>query len=393
MKEVYLGSRKTGTYILHSNTKLILEQGAGVFASEVVEDYYVDDTIFEDTCNNEFGRSLFYGRGVENVEITGKKGSVINGCGVKWKESENFLKRPSLIRLVDCKNVKLTNLSLLDSPCWGIHLLNCENVTIENISIVSKWGANNDGIDIDCCRNVRVNGCVIDTGDDCIAIKGTKNVLTKNIVIENCRLQSDWAAFKIGTESVGDFEDIVFRNNTIDKALGCAIKIVPTDGGSIYNCEVSNIEAKNVTGPIFIANGERMRTYYGGETRDNYSRIKDVTIDKFKADVIVGGMMPVCYANKGVVVITGTKENPIENVVISDSAFTMPGGEPEKVDLYVEELGTSYPEFYTLGELPASGVYFRHVHGIKLKNVTIKLKKEDARPKIVSDDVKLLKIR
>ena len=91
--------------------------------------------------------------------------------------------------------------------------------------------------------------------------------------------------------------------------------------------------------------------------------------------------------------ITGTKANPIENVIISDSEFTMPGGEPEKVDLYVEELGTSYPEFYTLGELPASGVYFRHVHGIKLKNVSIKLKKEDARPKIVSDDVKLLKIR
>lgn len=392
MREAYLGTRKIGTFLINSNTRVIITQNSEIVASDDIDDYFVDDTIFEDTCNNEFGRALFYARGKENIEICAGKNATINGRGTKWKDSEFSTKRPSIIRMVDCKNIKLSNLTLIDSPCWCIHLHNCENVEIEGLNIVSKWCLNNDGIDLDCCRNVRVNGCTIDTGDDGIAIKGTKNIETRNIIIENCQIQSDWSAFKIGTESVGNFQDITFRNNVIKKALGCAIKIVPTDGGSVKNVCIKDVVAENVTGPIFIANGERMRTYYPNEARDEFGSIQDITIENFKADVVTEGSLPVCQTNKGAVIVTGTQKNAIENVSITDCEFLMPGGVRENLDFFVEELGNGYPEYYVLGTVPACGAYFRHIRGLTVKNVKFGLKEADVRGEIVTDDVTLFEM-
>ena len=113
MEERRLKSTISGSNVILSNTRIVIEKGAEICGSTIVEDYVADDSIFIDTCNNEFGRSLFYARGAENIELVGEENSIVNGQGRKWKDSENFYRRPSLIRLVDCKNVKIKNITLL----------------------------------------------------------------------------------------------------------------------------------------------------------------------------------------------------------------------------------------------------------------------------------------
>ena len=181
-------------------------------------------------------------------------------------------------------------------------------------------------------------------------------------------------------------------SNVIKKALGCAIKIVPTDGGSIKNVCIKDVVAENVTGPIFIANGERMRTYYPNESRDGFGRIQDITIQNFKADVIIGGTLPVCSTNKGAVIVTGTQKNAIKNVSITDCEFLMPGGVKESLDFFVDELGNGYPEYYVLGTVPACGAYLRHIRGLTVKNVKFDFKETDVRAEIVTDDVTLFEM-
>ena len=385
MKERYLSTQTSGTLVLHSNERIIIGKDQTVFASEKLEDYLVDDSIFNDPCGNELGRSLFFARDVEDIEIRAETGGCIDGKGWLWKDTENQSKRPYLFRFFNCKRVRLKNLTVCNAPCWAICFHNCEDVEVDGVKIDSKCSYNNDGIDIDCCRNVTVKNCDIDSGDDSVVLKSTKNIASENIRIENCRLKTHWAAFKIGTESVGDFNNITFCNNVIVSSEGCALKIVPTDGSNVTNVLIENIDILNATGPVFIANGERMRTYYAGESRSEYSTISSVTLRNIRANVYIKEESPFFLA-KGCVLITGTKKNKIKGIRIEDSVFNMPGG-VMGTQFTLAELGAGYPEYYALGTAPAYGAYIRHVDDCVFANVEFIPQKSDMREKIVTDDV------
>ena len=134
-----------------------------VTAIHDVDSFYTDDSVFWDTCGNELGRALFFANGKQNIEFIGEEGNLIDGRGGLWFEGdEKSHNRPSLIRFVNCKNVTLKNLNLIDSPCWCIHIQNCENVLIDGLTIKSYCNHNNDGIDIDGCTNVVVQNCRVE---------------------------------------------------------------------------------------------------------------------------------------------------------------------------------------------------------------------------------------
>lgn len=375
-----------GTYLIESDTKVILGKNVTISASENVDDYYTDDSIFWDNCGNELGRSLFFANGKSNIEISGDEGSLIYGNGSVWT-GDKVHHRPSLIRLVDCQNVTIRNLKLKDSPCWCIHLHNCENVTIENVEIDSWCNGNNDGVDLDCCRNVHVNHCSIISGDDAVVLKSTKNILSENILIENCVIRTRWAGFKIGTETVGDFRNISFCNNKIIDSKGGSLKIVPVDGAIVEKILISNVTIFNGTGPIFIANGHRMRTYFEGEGREIPGYIKDVTIKNVVANVYISSE-DIINIGKGVVLASGTKENKIEKLTLKNCFFAMPGGcEEDSSSFALSELTTQYPEFYALGTAPAYGAFFRNIEHVDMENVVFYQKEEDKRKEIIVENV------
>ena len=379
--------KEMGTYQIDDNTSVSIKSNVKITAVHDMNSYYSDDSVFWDTCNNELGRSIFFANGKENIELVGEEGSIIDGQGGLWTGEVEKHHRPSILRFVNCKNVLLKNLTLINSPCWCIHLQNCENVVVDGIVVNSSCNHNNDGIDIDCCRNVTVKNCVLNTGDDAVVIKSTKNIKSFNINISNCKISSCGAGFKIGTESVGDISNIVFSNNEIIESEGGSIKLMTADGSNIDGVLIKDVVIKHGTGPLFIANGYRMRKYFDGHTRELGGKISNIKIQGVIADVYIREEE---YVNlgRGVLLLTGNLKNSLDNVEIKDCVFNMPGGENDLTKKYeVKELTTNYPEYYILGTTPSYGAFIRHAKNVKFSNIKFNLKKPDVRKDVYIEDV------
>jgi hypothetical protein len=59
----------------------------------------------------------------------------------------------------------------------------------------------------------------------------------------------------------------------------------------------------------------------------------------------------------------------------------------------VPENESQYPEFSMFGELPSWGFYVRHVKGLAMKNINLKVEEYDFRPAFVFDDVSNLELK
>jgi polygalacturonase len=162
---------------------------------------------------------------------------------------QRFYAKDPKVKLVfinRAKDITVRDITLEESPDWGLHIGNATNVLIEGITVLSSLekGVNSDGIDIDGCKNVRISNCNIATGDDAICLKSTlrngQYSSCENIVINNCTLVSTSTALKIGTESYGDFKDIIF-SNCIIRNSNRGIGIIVRDGATVENILFTNL--------------------------------------------------------------------------------------------------------------------------------------------------------
>ena len=111
----------------------------------------------------------------------------------------------------------------MNAESWTLHLLGCFDVKVRDVVIRNPLhGPNNDGIDIQSCKNVSITGCDIYTSDDAIVLKNRHpdycHIPCANIVVANCTLTSVCNALKIGTETIGSFRNITFCNCTVRQA-------------------------------------------------------------------------------------------------------------------------------------------------------------------------------
>jgi hypothetical protein len=261
------GDYLSGTIVLKSNVSLHLDQGATLFASQDVADYQVPFNVYKNNRSDQ--PVLIYAEGAENISIEGK--GTIHGqarreydelravdsfiaeetekareAGVEMKRYYKIPPFVSLVYLVSCKDVDITDISILESVDWSLHVQWSDRVNIRNIYIQTSLeaGVNADGIDIDGSRNVTVSDCIIETGDDAIVLKSTltnnRSESCENIIVSNCVLSSTSTALKIGTETYGDFKNILF-NNCVVKNSNRGFSIVVRDGGTVSDVMVSNI--------------------------------------------------------------------------------------------------------------------------------------------------------
>lgn len=379
-----------GTLFLRSNLKMRLEPGAVILGSGRFGDYSADVNLFVDAVDHERGRSLIYADGVENVTISG--GGIIDGRGALFSESHpHHGERPFLVRIMNSKKISFENITLKNPAAWTLHLFNCEDVSVKSLFVLSRANANNDGIDIDCCRRCVIDSCTIDSGDDAVCIKSTDDIPCSGITAKNCVITTNWAGFKIGTESVGDISDIVFEDSFIYDCMGCAIKICPTDGASVKNVTIKNIRLKNATGPVFIANGERMRRYQNGRQKAAPSSIENVLIKNLRgscSDAAGTVYKGAPWGNaKAAVCISGTEKTHIKNVRLESLELLMPGGTENYVPHTIPQLGGEYPEFHLFGTLPAWGVYARFIDGFSAEDMRLSPAAHDCRDVIVTENV------
>ncbi|MBK8881941.1 MAG: hypothetical protein IPN67_06005 [Bacteroidales bacterium] len=285
--------------------------------------------------------------------------------------------------MINCRNILLRDVTIMNSPMWVQHYLLCEDVNIDGIKVHSRVNHNNDGIDIDGCSRVRISNCDIVSGDDAIVLKSTLDIPCKNITITNCVLRSDCNAFKLGTETNGGFQNIVFSNSTIYDTPLAGITLQLVDGGTLERVSVSNITMNNVGSAIFIRLGNRARPYSDSLPKPGMGNLSNVIIDNVQGTNI----------GKTGCSITGLPGYPAENIMLTNISLTFDGGgTAELAARDIPELPEAYPEHEMFGQLPAYGFYCRHAKNISFNNIEFAYNKPEARPAFVFDDIQDLQL-
>ncbi len=366
------GTFLTGTLVLKSKVTLRWSAGATLLGSPNLRDYPAHIPALRSYTDNYTEKSLIYGENLQQVGLEGP--GIIDGQGASFKGP--YKVRPYLMRLVSCQDVRIKDLTLLNSPMWVQHYLACDRVWIEGIRVHSHCNSNNDGIDIDGCYNVRIANCDISSGDDAIVLKSTLNRPCKHVVVTNCLLSSDCNAFKLGTESNGGFEDIVLGNCAIydTRLSGIALELV--DGGKLDGVNISNVVMRNVRSGIFVRLGNRARPFQEGQARPGQGSLQNISISQVQAD----GLDRIGCS------ITGLPGHPVANITLDQIRLKFAGGQPA-AQKPVPEQADKYPEYPMFGVLPAYGFYCRHARNLRFSQVQVAVMKPDERPSLMGDDV------
>ena len=401
-----------GTYAsysihLKSNVTLYLETGATILAApdrsqggpgeydaaepnQPWEDY-------QDFGHNHWHNSLIWGEDLDNVAILGPgliwgKG-LSKGYGPGPKAEQPGVGNKA-IALKKCKNVLVRDFSILHGGHFGILATGVNNLTIDNLKI----DTNRDGMDIDCCTNVRVSNCSVNSPwDDGICLKSSyalgAPVSTDMVTITNCLVSGSFeegtlldgsykryapetriprtGRIKFGTESNGGFRNITISNCVFDGCQGLALETV--DGALLEDVAISNITMRDITSaPIFLRLGRRMR----GPAGRQIGVLRRVRIS---------GIVCSNSASRIASVISGIPDHPIEDIKIDNLYIqTRGGGSPQNEP---PEQETAYPEPGRFYPMPASGFYIRHVKNIEMSNIELAYITPDERPPFFLTDV------
>ena len=367
----------TGTLLLKTGVTLDLAQDATLLGSTDPADYRLLEP-FVDAVGATRGYALIGCVDAHNVGITGA--GIIDGRGAMLQASgsKDPSARPFLLLCLRSAAVGIEGISLVNSSAWTMHVFQCSDVTISHIRIRSVGLANNDGIDIDSSQRVHVEGCAIETGDDAICLKTTSSKPCNDITVKGCTMTTSCAAFKIGTESAGDFSAIrVSDCHVVEANLG-AIKILSVDGANIHDVLVERIQVDDADTPIFLRLGARGRTFHPGDVARLPGTLSNVVIRD----------MDVKHARRIGILISGIPGHVIENVTLEQITITMSGELETQLPPQPAENPAEYPEVRMFGgNLPAFGIYGRHLRGLRMRQVAISGIAGDTRPeRLLSDD-------
>ncbi len=212
---VYLppGNWLSGTIYMGNYVTLLLDSGSTLLGSRDPNDYAHPHT---SGSKNSQGRSFSYwsliaGTGLQHIAIRGR--GTIDGQGSAFRFKDKS--RPKGIYLENCRDVLVEGLKMLNAGSWMQHYRNCDRLRIQNITVFNHAAYNNDGLNIDSCRDVSITGCMVDSDDDAIVLKSLSLKPCQNVTIANCVISSHCNAIKMGTESGGGFQNITITNCTI----------------------------------------------------------------------------------------------------------------------------------------------------------------------------------
>jgi polygalacturonase len=397
-----------GTYLcfsihLKSNVSLYFEHGATILAAENGKGGSYDAAepnpwdMYQDYGHSHWHNALLWGEGVSDVAILGPgliwgqglaRGGGETGAGVGDKS----------VSLKNCRNVTIRDVSFLHGGHFAILATGVDNFTVDNVMI----DTNRDGIDFDCCCNVRVSNCTVNSPwDDGICPKSSYALgyprATENMTVTNCYLtgryqegtvlDGTWKPFdpgvrvprngriKCGTESNGGFKNITISNCVIEGCRGVALETV--DGALLEDISISNLTMRDLVDmPVFLRLGSRMR----GPKGTPIGKLRRVQISE-----LVVSNTAARYAS----ILSGIPGHEIEDVKLSNIIILhQGGGTKEDAAIVPPEKENTYPEPNMFGTTPSYGFFIRHVKGLEMSNIEVRYEAEDQRPAFALDDVK-----
>jgi polygalacturonase len=388
---------------------------------------------YQDYGHNHWHNSLIWGEDINDVSVTGPglifgKGlsfgagpgrppgapppstprSPIEGTAVVRPPRGNYTmfqaEQPGVgnkaIALKNCRNVLFRDFSILKGGHFGLLLTGVDNLTIDNLTI----DTDRDGIDIDCCRNVRVSNCFVNSPwDDAICPKSSYalgyNRATENMTITNCYVAGSYelgtmfdgtykkfgpdvprlarnGRIKCGTESNGGFKNITISNCVFDGCMGLALE--SEDGALCEDIAISNITMRDVvSAPLFWRLGARLR---GPRESTKVGTLQRIVVD----NLVSYNTAPHISS-----ILSGISGSPIRDVKISNVYIQHRGGSSaDDARIVMPENADKYPDPGMFGPTtPSQGFFLRHVTNLEMSHVEIQPATPDQRPSFYLEDV------
>jgi polygalacturonase len=435
-----------GTYVcftihLRSNVHLYLSQGSTILAAASPKPgettgynggaYEAGEPNtpwedYQDYGHNHWRNSLFYGEGLSDFSILGP--GLIHGAGLahgshNTSNSETRGNYPvyaaeqpgvgnKTIALKNCRNVTLRDLSILKGGHFAVLATGVDNLTLDNLLV----DTDRDGFDIDCCRNVRVSGCTVNSPwDDAICPKSSYALgyqrPTDNVTIANCFvtgtyvlgsvIDGTWKKFpddakgvprngriKCGTESNGGFRNITISNCVCEGSKG--ISLETSDGALLEDIAISNITLRDTAdAPLFLRLNRRNR---GPKETMRPGTLRRVLISNLVSHNSLASTASL---------LSGIPSNLIEDVKLSNCYFGhrgLPAMAPSSREgparpmpdwhtINVPESEEGYPELLAFGPTPSNAFFIRHLKNLEMSHVEVAPAVADPRPAFWLEDV------
>jgi polygalacturonase len=399
------GTYRSYSIRLLSHISLYLDQGATLLAAAPVGETGYDapepaaNDQYQDFGHSHWHNSLIWGENLVDVSILGP--GTIYGQGLTREGPHRAPVGNKAIALKLCRNVILRDFTVRQGGHFALLATGVDNLTIDNL----KLDTNRDGLDIDCCQNVRMSNCTVNSPwDDGICLKSSFALgyarPTTNVTITSCQVsgydrgtllngtyqrreadlvpdhEGPTGRIKCGTESNGGFRNIAISNCVFEYCRGLALETV--DGGILEDVTISNITMRDViNSPFFLRLGAWMRAPAGtpvGALR----RISISNVNVYNAD------------SRFATLIAGLPNHPIEDVVLRNINIwykPLDTASAGAVQAVVPEHEKDYPEPQKFGVLPAYGLFIRHVKNIELSEVNLHLLGAETRPAMLLNDV------
>ena len=412
----------TGPVEMKSNVNLHIQRDGTLLFTPDFDQYALVEGVYEGRSAAR-NQSPIYGKDLENIAITGK--GVIDGNGDAWRmvgrdklterewkrkvatggfvsadqkvwypsaktklaaeqkrtatmlpgqslkdfeDIKDFL-RPNLVVFNNCKRVLLKGVTFQNSPAWCLHPVLCEDLTVRNISVKNlDYAQNGDGLDVESCRNVLVEGSSFDVGDDGICIKSGKDEEgrkrgkpSENIIIRNNIVYKGHGGFVIGSEMSGGARNIfVYDCTFMGTDIGLRFKTARGRGGVVENIFVKNIRMKDIVHDAILFD-----MYYFTKPPANNQKVEVPAVTEATpqfqnfhiSDVVCIG------AERGILV-RGLPEMSIKNIVLENITLKTNKG-VELVE--AEGIKLSNVKLLTNGNTPV--VYVENGRSIELNAI------------------------
>ena len=386
------GDYLSGTIVLQSNVCLEIRAGARLLGSIRPEDY-PDHAASRRTVmdtNMAQNKSLIFAEGCRNIALCGE--GVLDGQGSRTNfpgdETTGATPgRPFLIRILDSTGVTVRGITIRDPACWTQNYLNCSRVLLEALTVESQSNFNNDGIDLDGCRDVIVRNCSISSGDDALCMKGASQCETSRILVENCTLLSSCNAVKIGTDTQGDFRNILVRNCTIGGVSEDMRRIKhaysdsgfsweAVDGGTVERIRAVHITIVRAWSPFFIRLENRGRVK-PEDPKPPISRIQEILMEDITGED---------NGPRGSYFL-GIPERPVRRIVLKNVHLKQHASEKPVIKAAEIPLMVGvYPDAHMIdscGDAPAYGLWARDAEDISLIDYHVQPSAGEKRPEYV----------
>ncbi len=363
---------------------------------------------YQDYGHNHWHNSLFWGESLNDISITGP--GLIHGKGLSHGRGKGrdaaiaafIAEQPGVgnktIALKNCRNVLFRDFSILKGGHFGLLLTGVDNLTIDNLTI----DTDRDGIDIDCCKNVRVSNCTVNAPwDDAICPKSSFALgyakPTENMTITNCIVSGYYilgsvldgtfrkyapdvkiprnGRIKCGTESNGGFKNITISNCVFEGCEGLALE--SEDGALCEDITISNLTMRDlVSAPLFFRLGSRLR---GPKESTHVGTMQRILIDNL---VSYNAEPRICS------ILSGVPSQAIQDIKLSNVYLQHKGGDhADLVKIVPPENAEKYPDPGMFGPMPAQGFFLRHMRNLEMSHVEVSPAAPDPRTSFYLQDV------